>query len=256
MANIYLNLSLKGCVMTDNNLFQEAKEELEKQKLIDFWKKNGTFIIVCASVVVLSTAAGVMYRSVKEEAQQQNTDALYAVSKSGASVNEQIDNLEAFAEDAAENKSLALIAEENSYSEVAVIKAGLLAVEDKQFQKALDIFEKFLASKSSDQYLNDMAVLLLVQTQLDIEYEKSNPEKGFAIEPEAAKTFISRLEPLTKEGAALRFSVLETMGYIKLYAGDKDGAVKVFETIVKDPQAPASISDRAGSILRSFNSAE
>ena len=69
--------------MTENNLFQEVQEDLERQKLEAMWKQYGGWVVAFALAIVLVTAGMTAYRSWKAEADQRVTSGLLAASEPG-----------------------------------------------------------------------------------------------------------------------------------------------------------------------------
>ena len=75
-----LHLILKHkCIMTENNLFQEVQEDLQRQRWENLWKQYGVWIGIAALVIVMATAGSTYYRSWKVERDQRLTSGLLEV---------------------------------------------------------------------------------------------------------------------------------------------------------------------------------
>jgi hypothetical protein len=68
-----------------------------------------------------------------------------------------------------------------------------------------------------------------------------------------AAALSQRLQPLTFEKGAWRFSAMEDEGYLALKMNDKEKAKKIFTELSQNASVPKSISARATDLLRSFD---
>lgn len=214
--------------MTELNIFQEVKEDLERQKLEALWKKYGIWVIVAALGVVVATASSTSYRSWKAGHDRQATSALLSATQGVSDAGKSIEMLQKFADGHA---GVGL-------SDLALLHAGALAVDQNDKAKAIPLFDKVAADAKADPAFRQLGDLLSVRAQLD---------SG------DAAAMSARLQPLTVEGAAWRFSALEDQGYLALRAGDKAKAKQIFTDLSQDSRAPQGISTRASDLLRSLN---
>ncbi len=209
--------------MTQNNLFQEVDEDLDRQKLEALWKKYGFWIITLAIGIVVWTASSTAYRSWRAQRAQQTTSAFLAASSVEASKG--IESLQHFAQT---HKSASLGA-------LALLRAGALAADRGDKAGAIAIFDKIAADAEADPVFRQLGDLLSAHMQLDTD---------------DAVALAARLQPLTAEGAPWRYSALEQEGYLALRTGDKAKARRLFTELSQDAQAPQGISARAADILR------
>jgi hypothetical protein len=214
--------------MTENNLFQEVQEDLERQKLEAMWKQYGVWVLALAIAIVLATAGATAYRSWKAERDQHLTSGLLAASKTDPDSAKSIDALQKFADQSPGTNQSAF----------ALLRAGALAADQNDKTKAAQIFDSAAADAKADSAFRDLGTLLSVQVQMD------------GGDPAALS---ARLDPLTAENNAWRFSALEAQGYLALRAGDKEKARHLFTTLSQDDRAPQTIAARAADILRSLN---
>jgi len=214
--------------MTDNNLFQEVQEDLERQKLEAMWKQYGGWVLAFALAVVLATAGMTAFRSWKAERDQRLTSGLLAATEPTADVAKNIAALQSFAD---QNPG-------TNQSAFALLKAGALAADQNDKTKAAQFFDAASADAKADDAFRQLGTLLSVQTQMD---------------GGDANALSARLQPLTADHAPWRFSALEMQGYLALRAGDKDQARRILTILSQDASAPKTISARATDILRSLD---
>jgi hypothetical protein len=214
--------------MTEPNLFQEVQEDLERQKLEAMWKQYAGWIVAAALAVVLATAGSTAYRSWHAERQQKLTSELLTATKSDPDAVKNMAALQKFADDNAGT----------TYAAFALLRAGALAAEQNDKAKAAQYFDAATNDTKADPAFRQLGDLLSVQVQMD----GGDPA-----------TLSARLDPLTVEHGAWRFSALEQQGYLALRMGDKDKARKIFTDLSQDVSAPQSIVARAADIAHSLN---
>ncbi len=214
--------------MTNQNLFQEVEEDLERQKLEALWKKYGFWVVLAAVGVVLSTASSTAYRSWKADRDMRLTSAFLSAARPLPDTSKNIEALQTFAN---ENTK-------EGHASLALLRAGALALRRDDRPKAIEFFDKVAEDAHADPAIQQLGVLLSVQAQLD---------SG------APADLSSRLQPLTGNGAAWRFSAREAQAYLALRQKDVSKARQLFTDLSQDAEAPRSIAARAADILHTLN---
>jgi hypothetical protein len=214
--------------MTEQNLFQEVQEDLERQKLEALWKKYGFWIIVAALGLVVSTASSTAYRSWKANHDMRMTAALLSASLVLPDASKSAEALQKFAEEYPKEKHAAL----------ALLRVGALALGQDDKPKAIKFFDKVAGDVSADPAFRQLGALLSVQAQLD----SGNPAE-----------LSVRLQPLAANESPWRFSAQEAQAYLALRAGDGARAKQIFTELSQDARTPQSIASRASDILRTLN---
>jgi len=215
--------------MTEHDLFQEVKEDLERQRLEALWKQYGLWVVVAAFCIILATGGGSAYRSWKQSHEQGLTTGLLSADKTGgADVDKNIESLQQFANG---NTGTA-------ESDMALLRAGELALEESDKAKAVTFFDKVASNSKADIAFRQLGDLLSVQAQMDTG---------------DVALLSARLQPLTAERATWRYSALEIQGYLALRLGDAAKAKQIFTDLSQSASAPQSIAARAADILRSLN---
>jgi hypothetical protein len=214
--------------MTEPNIFQEVQEDLERQRLEALWKQYGGWVIILALGIVLATASSTAYRSWKAEKNEKITAQLLESTRPGLDAPQSIDLLEKFA-DANQAAGQAVF---------AYLRAGALAAEANDKTKAITLFDKAAGDTNADPAFRQLGDLLSVQAQLD---------SGDTV------ALSARLQPLTGENQAWRYSALETQAYLALRQNDPAHARQIFTQLSQDARTPPTIAARATDILRSLN---
>ena len=214
--------------MTDNNLFQEVQEDLERQRLEALWKQYGLWVIIAALGIVIATASSTAYRSWKADHNQRITSSFLAATHTTADSFADIEALRQFAD---ANAGL-------GHAELALLQAGALAADQNDKTKAVQLFDRVASDAKADPVFRQLGDLLSVRVQLD----GGNPA-----------TLFSRLQPLTVEAAAWRYSALEAQAFLALRMDDQTKAKQIFTDLSQDTRAPQDIAARASDVLRSLN---
>ncbi|MDD4615620.1 MAG: tetratricopeptide repeat protein [Alphaproteobacteria bacterium] len=214
--------------MTEHNFLQEVQEDFERKKLEALWGKYGFWIILAAVGIVVSTASSTAYRSWKLDRNRDLTQKLLTANREQPEISKNIDLFEKFAD---EHKGA-------SQTALAYLRAGSLALNQKDNAKAIAYFNKLSSDEKTDPIFRDLATLLSVQAQMDV----GKPTELF-----------ERLKPVAADSSAFRYSALEAQGYLSLRAGDKAAAQTIFTRLSQDAQAPKSLAARATDVLRALN---
>lgn len=131
-----------------SDIFREVDEALQREKAAAFWKEYGPTIIASIFVLILSTAVMTGYRTWDNWRDQQETQKLIAAQNSK-------DLVTAYEEAAKETR--------NGHEAIALLTAGNVAAEAKDFEKAAALYNAVVADKSSPADLRDLAAILAVR---------------------------------------------------------------------------------------------
>lgn len=214
--------------MTNQSLFQEVEEDLERQKLEALWKRYGFWIILAAIGIVLSTASSTAYRSWKADHDMRLTADFLSSSRLLPDTSKNIEALEKFANENVKER----------HASLALLRAGALALRRDDKPKAIELFDKAAADTHADPAIKQLGALLSVQAQLD----SGSPADLSA-----------RLQLLLGEDSAWRFSAREALAYLALRQNDAPKAKQILTDLSQDARAPRSIAARAADILRTLN---
>lgn len=210
----------------DNSFIREVEEELRQEQAQKLWKKYGTALVVVAGVFVAGVAGYEFWRD-------QNAEAQLVLSERFAQA--QIANASGNAEDAL-GKFKELSAESGGYGLLARLQEAALLAKQGDGAAAIALYEAIEQDTATPTVYRGLvtilgATLAVNQSSADLQ---------------ALKT---KLAPLMAEGGTWRFSAQELTAVITLKEGKPDDALKLFETLAADPDAPARMRDRAGEII-------
>ncbi len=209
--------------MADNNdsLIREVEEELRREKFEALFKQYGGYIIA-AGVAVLVSVGGYQYWQYSARVAAESAGARYedatqlAVAKKG---DEAAKALEALAGDGPAG-----------YATLARLQLAGLHMENGKKAEALAVFDEIANSTSVDPLLKDYAKLQAAALRIG----------------ESDWTEIkNRLNDLSGPASPWRFNAKELVALAASAAGKNDEALKVYEEIAGDRDAPATLSARA-----------
>lgn len=211
--------------MTDNNLFQEIQEDLDRQKMEAFWKRYGVVILAAALGIVIATGGYSVWNSMRMEKNQRATADYMAALKQTDPAKE----LEALQNFAGNNKG-------STQATFAQLQAAALALKEDKREEALRIYDAVAHDGAADPAFRQLADLYSVRAQLDT----GDPAE-----------LQKKLEPLMADKAPWRYTAREYAGYVALRAGDKQKARQIFAELAQaDTAIPQTLSSRAADMLR------
>lgn len=207
--------------MSDDSFIREVNEELRQDQLKAIWDRFGTLIITVVVVVVAATAAWRGY-------------VWYVESKANASGDRFLAALTMAQEGKSDDAMKALEALEadgyGSYPLLARMRAATLQAQDGKVDDAVASFDAVAADTGVPQSIRDMAALRAAFLLVDHgSYE------------DVAR----RAEPLSADSNDLRHSAREALGLAAWKKGDAADALKLFQQIAADQQAPGNLRQRA-----------
>lgn len=205
-----------------SDIFDEVENDLRSQKLHQFWKENGNWVIGGAIGAVLLTGAMSLWQSWDYNRDLKATAALVRAISSGDT-----GALETFAAKA-----------DKQHAALARLRAAEEYLAQGQTEKALALYDAVAATRGLDALWRDLARLHAASLRLDT----ANPEKLSAT-----------LAPLAK--SPWRYTALELQALLAARAGKPAEATGLLDKIAQDPQAPEDARRRALS-LRALYAAE
>jgi hypothetical protein len=208
---------------TDSNdtFLREVDENLRRDQVQDFFKKNGTWIAL-AVVLFLGAAGGWIYWE-----QRQNKLAA-----------EQSEQLHSVFTDIAQNRQqtvpqrLQALEQSNldAVRATAVLTEAALALDKNNRAAAIAKYRELVDDKGLPQVYRDAGTIRLTA----LEFDTLKPEE-----------VVARLEPMAKAGNPWFGSAGEMTALALLKQGKKAEAGRLFAQIAADAQVPPSIRSRA-----------
>ena len=208
-----------------DTFLREVQEELRREQLTRIWERYGTYLIA-AVIVLIAAVAGYKYmeyyRISAAETAGSNYRAALALSEQGKP------------EDA--HKALEAIAAQSSsgYAALAGLRLAADAAKAGKTAEAVAAFEAVAKGSAGDDVLRDHAALQAAMLRLDTAdwTEMQN-----------------RLNDLTNDKNAWRFSARELLGLAAYKAGRTADARKTFEQLLGDQGTPPSMVERVQLML-------
>jgi hypothetical protein len=212
-----------------SEIFREIDEELRRENLLKLWSRYGKYIIAGVLIVVLIVGGIVAWRDqqVKErQAKGSRFTSALALARQG--------------KDADAAKLFASLAQEGGgYSVAGAFEQAELLAKSGDRKGAVAVYERLAGSSGIDAEFRDLAMLLSVMQSL--------PDA----DPKAA---IERLQPLTASGNPWRASALDLTAAAKLKAGDRGGALEIYQKLADDLAAPQGLRARAAELAAALKS--
>jgi hypothetical protein len=209
------------------DIFQEVTEELRQEQAAQLWHKYSRYVYAAAGLVLLATAGFVTWRD-RQHQQAEAQGAQLATLMSQAA-----------GDPARVAKDLALMAQNGTsgYRLIARFEAALMTAQTGDAVSAVASLEAIADDGSVDQPFRDLALILAA---------------GFGIDGDGGPALVKRLAPLTIAPNAWRFSASELTALADWKAGNRDEALKRFQQLSDDLDAPPSLRARATEIVAAY----
>ena len=216
-----------GALVSD--IFREIDEELRRDNLRKLWSRYGKYVVAVVLLVVLAVGGIVAWRDYQaneRRAQGARFTSALALARQGK-------------EGEAAKLFGALAQEGGGYSVAGAFEQAELLAKSGDRKAAIAVYDKLVAATGIDHEFRDLAVLLSIM--------QSMPDG----DPKAA---IERLQPLTASGNPWRASALDLTAAAKLKAGDRGGALQIYQQLADDLAAPQGLRARAAEMAAALKS--
>ena len=207
--------------MSDDSFYREVNEEMRQDQARALWDRYGPFLIGIAVAVVLGTAAWVGWD-------------YWATSKANKSGDDFSTALK-LANDGKNDEAIAALKAleadgYGAYPLLARMRAATVLSDKGDAAGAVATFDAVAADTSIPQAVRDMARLRAALVLVD--------SGSYA-------DVSSRVEALTADDNSLRHSAREALGLSAWKEGKAADALKLFDQIVGDADAPRNVRERA-----------
>lgn len=203
------------------DVFNEVNEELKDEEFNRWIKKFGPKIIIVSVLLVLFTAARVIYNNHKQSVNESQT---VIVSEVMELANEDKDSSAVIKSKIAELGS-----------DHKLLSNFLLAtnyVENDKLAEANTVYEEIIADKSISSEYKDVAKIYAVQNILNM--ENADLEKAESL-----------LSSMLSKNNSFYYLAMEKKATIAVKKDEKEAAKDIFENLSNDYAAPESIRSRA-----------
>jgi len=192
-------------MVDDNESFlREVKEEIDRERMENLWKRYGTLIIGSGAALIVAVAGFQVWTTMEKRAAQE----------AGAAYEKALDDV--FAEkldDAAPKFSELAKSGPSGYGLLAGMQYAATLMEQGKTAEAVAEFEKVSKREGGDELIRSFASLQAAALRLgDADYKEMQ----------------NRLEPLIKDDKPWRFNAQELLGRAAVNAGKMDEAKAAF----------------------------
>jgi hypothetical protein len=207
--------------MSNDSFFREVNEELRQDQARALWDRYGTFVIGLAVAIVLGTASFVGYEYwTGTQASRSGDDFAQALALANQGKND-----EALAALAALEKD-----GYGAYPVLARMRSATVLIDKGDFAGAVAAFDAIANDASIPTSLRDMARL----------------RAGLVLVDNGSYADVAqRVEQLATDTNPLRHSARELLGLAAWKEGRATDALKLFDQIAADGEAPRNIRERA-----------
>jgi hypothetical protein len=214
-------------IMTQDNMFREVEEDLERQRYEALWKRYGVFVVAAILAIIFGTAGNSYWQTHTAASRQEATGGLAELL--GQSNTEPARKIEALEDFAATHKG-------QTQATLAELHAAALLAKQGNKDAAAKIYDGIATDAGADHAFRQLADLLSVQVQID------------GGDPALLQ---KRLVPLMGEKEPWRFSAMELLsGTLALRSGDIIKAKEMFTALAEDASVPQSLGVRAADQLK------
>lgn len=213
---------------TAETFVREVDENLRRDQLRDFFKKNGTLLVVALILFLAASGGFIWYQQHKEQRSETEVEQLAQIFKdisvgNTAKLPAQLDDLSK--------------AGSKGVRASAMFTRAALAIQQNDLKLATSKYREIANDDSFPRPYRDAALI----RQTSLEFDSLKPQD-----------VISRMEPLTKPGDPWFGSAGELTALAMIKQGKKREAGQLFATIAKDKDVPQAIRDRSIQIAGSL----
>lgn len=196
------------------DVFDEISDDLRREKLNQFWRENGSWIIGAAVLAVVLTGVMAFWRQWEYKRSLRSTTELYRLLEAA-----DVAKLEQFGRAGPADQGV-----------IALFMAAAEHLRKQEKKEALAIYGEIADKAGADRSWRDLARLLSVSQQL---------EDG---EPAKLEKELSRLDG---PRGVWRYTALELQALLAARQGQAQKAADILAKIAADPDAPSDARTRA-----------
>lgn len=211
--------------MSNENFISEINEELRSDRLRNFWKRFGPYVIAFMVLIVVGTAGYEGYNWWRDSTSAKASDDFYAALQladgtDAAAAQKALDDLVAGGWGA--------------YPTLAKFRDAALLAHDGKIDEGIAAYDA-LASGETNQRLRDVALVLAAYLLVD---------KG------DVAAVNQRVAGIADGTSPMRNAAREALGLVKYKAGDLEGARQSFQAAVDDANSSSEMRQRIAVYLR------
>lgn len=208
------------------DLLDEVREELKDERVLNYIKKRGPFILTLMVVFIIGATLKLWWT-------QYNENKAY---EAGGGYITALIKMRAYNPDGAVKKFEEVYESgSTNYAALAGLNVGSYYEYKKDYNKSSGIFEAISDASAYDRSLQDISQLY---------YLKASISKG-----DNKKDIINKLEKYLSNSGIYKYSAQELLAFTLLENGEKDKALEQYSILATDSDTPYTIRERANTML-------
>jgi hypothetical protein len=215
---------MKAASLQADELFREVDEELQREKLLRYWKRFGNLFLAAVLLVVLATAGWVGWRN--WQARQRQAEAVRFADAEALVARQDFKGAAAAFSSLGQNA-------DHGFSALARLRAAQADVAAGDVPSAVASLDALAADSSVDPLLRDLATLQAALLTID-----TAPPADLR----------AKLEPIAVAGKPWHYEARELLAIAAIRAGDDAQAREILGALTEDAGAPDNLRRRAGEL--------
>lgn len=214
-----------------SDIFQEVDEEVRSDRLKQFWRAYGSYVIATAVVIVLVTSGRVIWKNYTESRAERESESFasaVALETSGKT-----DEAIAAYNDLSQNASTGVAV-------LARLRAAATLLSAGKEDEAIAAYDALSADTSADREIRDLGALNAASLMMN-----RDPSDDVRM----------RLEKLAVDDGAWKYSAKELLGLMSFRQGDLVNARVLFMALAENPETPNNIRSRVSAFLAILDAA-
>jgi hypothetical protein len=216
--------------MTENNeminLINQARAQAKRDGLFRFFGRNKKIILTVSVVALVATIGFLAFNSFQKSRQEKFSEILHQ-----SLIDQQVGETEKAKENLKKIYD-AKSAPSGVWSLASIRYAAFLLEEGKKSEAEM-VYQKVHSCKSCDDYIRDLAGLLVVKTWMSDTDEVKKEDLN------------SRIEAIENSSKILRYYVSEQRALLELQKNNLEKSYQIFDAIAKNPEASPALKARA-----------
>ena len=211
------------------DIFKEVDEDVRKERYLKLWRSYGRHAIAFAVAVMLTVAGVAGWREYQRSSLEAEGEG-FAMADATAAAGRHAEAAVAFTELGADA--------DGGYGALARLRQAAELIAAGDAGPAIAVYDAVAADTSVEPSLRDLASLLAAMHLMNVDVGGSGQAE-----------IAARLEPLTAENGAWRYSARELDAVLKLKANDLAAALAGFAALMNDVGAPPALRARAAELF-------
>ena len=213
------------------HILKQAHSETRNENIAKIFKKNKKILLVILAIAIASSLIFTAYKINQRSQQEKYSEILHQ-----SMIDQQLGDIEKAKQNL--KKIYDSASAPSGVKSLASLRyAGILLEENKK-NEAIDVYSKVNKCRFCDNYIKELAGLLMVRTLMndeDVADKNDLSEKILAIE---------------NDSKILRYYIAEQRGYLEMTKNNLEKSYQIFEMISKNPEVREDLKNRASDAMK------